>query len=62
MSIKMVMELVELGIMVANGIPEARDAYVRLQQMVSEGRDPTSDEFAELAAITKSLHERIQAG
>ena len=43
----------------------AKDKYDEVRQkagvMVKEGREPTIEEWAELNAVTKSNHERIQS-
>ncbi|MBF0325970.1 MAG: hypothetical protein HQL42_12990 [Alphaproteobacteria bacterium] len=51
-----------LGLALAAGIPEARDARAAVRQMVDEGRDPTAAEIDQLAGVTSRLHQAVQDG
>lgn len=60
MKANLILQLINLGVAAAQAVPEAVAAAAKVRQMVEEGRDPTPEEVAALAAVTADLHERVQ--
>ena len=46
---------------VMKAIPEAVSAFSSLKQMTSENRDPTADEWKQIATAMAAIHNQVQA-
>lgn len=59
-------QLILMGIQIANaisaGVPAAIKAKESIEAMISEDRDPTDAEWAELNAVTDALRLKLHEG
>lgn len=64
MNAALILKLIDLAVLIAQSAPGAIDAYnhlsAQIRAMISDGRDPTAEEWATLDAQTESLLATIR--